>query len=58
MSVVRATIEKIPLILVSATPSLESKYNVLKKYHRVTLKEKYFSNLKLITKIIDMRKKN
>ena len=57
MSVVRATIEKIPLILVSATPSLESKYNVLlKKYHRVTLKEKYFSNLKLITKIIDMSK--
>ena len=57
MSVVRATIEKIPLILVSATPSLESKYNVLlKKYHRVTLKEKYFSNLKLITKIIGMSK--
>ncbi len=57
MSVVRATIEKIPLILVSATPSLESKYNVfLKKYHRVTLEEKYFSNSKLITKIIDMSK--
>ena len=57
MSVVRATIEKIPLILVSATPSLESKYNVLlKKYHRVTLEEKYFSNLKLKTKIIDMSK--
>ena len=32
MSVVRATIEKIPLILVSATPSLESKYNVCLLY--------------------------
>ena len=31
MSVVRASIEKIPLLLVSATPSLETSYNILKK---------------------------
>ena len=57
MAVVKSSIEKIPLLLVSATPSLETTYNVLaNKYSRVTLENKY-KNLPLPDiKIINMKK--
>ena len=57
MSVVKASIENIPLILTSATPSLETIFNVFKKkYHKVSIKNKFFSNVENKIKIIDMRK--
>ena len=57
MSVVRSSIEKIPLLLVSATPSLETTYNVLtKKYYKVSLKNKFSSTPLPEINIIDMKK--
>ena len=57
MAVVKSSIEKIPLLLVSATPSLETTYNVLtNKYSRVTLENKYKNTPFPDIKIIDMKK--
>jgi primosomal protein N' (replication factor Y) len=57
MAVVKASIEKIPLLLVSATPSLETTYNVLtKKYSKVSLKNKFSSTPMPKIHIIDMKK--
>ena len=57
MSVVKASIEKIPLLLVSATPSLETTYNVLtKKYSKVSLKNKFSSTPMPKIQIVDMKK--
>ena len=63
MSVVKASIEKIPLLLVSATPSLETTYNVLiKKYSRVTLQNKYqnlpLPNINIINMKMEKLKKD
>ena len=57
MAVVRASIEKIPLLLVSATPSLETSYNVLKnKYDKVSLTHKYQHIPFPKVEIVDMKK--
>ncbi len=57
MAVVRASIEKIPLLLVSATPSLETSYNISKKkYDKVTLSHKYQYVPFPKVEIIDMKK--
>ena len=57
MSVVRASIEKIPLLLVSATPSLETSYNILKKkYDKVSLTHKYQHIPFPKVEIVDMKK--
>lgn len=56
MSVVRAKFEKIPLILVSATPSLETLNNVKEnKYKLVSLKERHGNASMPNIEIIDMR---
>ena len=56
MAVVKSFIEKIPLLLVSATPSLETTYNVLtKKYSKVSLKNKFSSTPIPKIHIIDMK---
>lgn len=57
MAVVRARIGNIPIILSSATPSLETLYNVQqKKYQHVVLPERYgHANLPTIT-LVDLRK--
>lgn len=56
MAIVRSKLLKIPIILSSATPSLETKLNVLnKKYNYVELKNKYWhSGLPKIS-LVDMR---
>ena len=57
MAVVRASIEKIPLLLVSATPSLETSYNILKKkYDKVSLTHKYQQIPFPRVEIVDMKK--
>ena len=57
MSVVKASIEKIPLLLVSATPSLETTYNVLiKKYLKVSLENKFNTTSMPKIHIVDMKK--
>ena len=57
MAVVRASIEKISLLLVSATPSLETSYNVLqKKYDKVSLNYKYQHIPFPKVEIVDMKK--
>ena len=57
MAVVRASIEKFTLILVSATPSLETIYNIdQNKYFHVKLKNKYSKTPEPKIKVIDMKK--
>ena len=57
MAVVRASIKKIPLLLVSATPSLETSYNISKKkYDKVTLTHKYQHIPFPKVEIVDMKK--
>ncbi len=59
MAVLRASIEKIPIILSSATPSLETMYNVyLNKFDKVILSSR-FKNISLPeVNIIDMKNQN
>lgn len=58
MAVVRAMKEDIPIILVSATPSIETKYNCnIGKYKEVKLTERFKGDLPEI-KLIDMKKEN
>ena len=56
MSILKASIEKIPVLLISATPSVESFYNSQKnKYHYMPLTQRY-KNIQLAkTKIINLR---
>ena len=57
MAVVRASIEKFTLILVSATPSLETIYNIdQKKYFHVKLKNKFSITPEPKITVIDMKK--
>ena len=55
MSILKASIEKIPIFLISATPSIESFYNAKKsKYQYIPLSERY-KNVQLAkTKIINL----
>ncbi len=55
MSVARAKFENIPIILSSATPSIETIHNIrLGKYHSFDLKQTYFSHALPTIKIVDM----
>lgn len=57
MAVKRAQIEQIPIILVSATPSLETHVNALeKKYHRLHLPDRHGGATMPDVHLIDMRK--
>ncbi len=57
MSVVKSSIEDIPIILASATPSLETIFNVMnKKYNKVSIKNKYFNQEENEIFIINMKK--
>jgi len=57
MAVVRASIEKFTLILVSATPSLETIYNIdQSKYFHVKLKNKFSITPEPKITVIDMKK--
>jgi primosomal protein N' (replication factor Y) len=59
MAVVRAYIEKIPIILSSATPSLETIYNVnKKKYELVTLASRFGEATLPTSVIVDMKGDN
>lgn len=56
MAVVRASIEKIPVVLVSATPSLETYVNVTQgRYHRLHLPDRVAGALMPEIELIDMR---
>ncbi len=55
MAVLKAKIENIPIILTSATPSIETLNNVvLKKYYHIKLAERFNATMPII-KIVDMR---
>ena len=57
MSVVKSSIEDIPIILTSATPSLETIFNVMnKKYNKVSIKKKYFNQEENEIFIVNMKK--
>ena len=57
MAVVRSRHEKIPALLVSATPSMETEFNIAqKRYTRVHLKSRYGEAELPKVKLIDMRK--
>jgi primosomal protein N' (replication factor Y) len=57
MAVARARFEKLPVILVSATPSLESYYNAQqKKYHEVSLPARHGEAVMPDIAMLDMRK--
>ncbi len=57
MSVVKSSIEDIPIILASATPSLETIFNVMnKKYNKVSIKNKYFNQEENEIFIVNMKK--
>lgn len=57
LAVVRAKQENIPLLLGSATPSLESLHNVgLKRYHHLTLKQRATGAPMPSMHVIDMRR--
>ena len=56
MAVVRANLEKIPIILASATPSLETLRNAeQKKYHHVVLRERFGKARMPDIKCVDLR---
>lgn len=57
MAVVRAKIEEIPIILVSATPSIESMVNAKeKKYHHIHLPERFGIAVLPEIEVVDMRR--
>ena len=57
MAVLRASLAQIPIVLVSATPSLETVVNVSRgRYDRVHLPERHAQAVLPATAIIDMRK--
>jgi primosomal protein N' (replication factor Y) len=59
MAVVRAKIENIPLILTSATPSIETRVNAESgKYHYVKLNARYGAGVLPEIRLIDLRKQN
>jgi primosomal protein N' (replication factor Y) len=56
MAVVRATLEKCPVILASATPSLESWSNAMSgRYKKFTLPERYGEKAQPVISTIDLR---
>jgi primosomal protein N' (replication factor Y) len=56
MAVMRAHIEQIPVILASATPSLETQVNVIKgKYNKVTLPNRFGASVMPDIHLIDLR---
>jgi len=56
MAVAKASIFKIPCILSSATPALESVYNVQHdKYHHITLSQRYGASQFPAIKLIDLK---
>ena len=57
MAIVRSKIEKIPIVLSTATPSLETFYNIIKKkYERVFLSKQYSGSDLSRIHIIDLKK--
>lgn len=59
MAVARARFEKLPIILVSATPSLESHHNARQgKYSEISLPNRHADAVMPDISIIDMRKEN
>ena len=57
MAILRGNIEKIPIILASATPSIETLYNIEHgKYHRVKLQSRFKGAALPDIKVVDMRK--
>ena len=59
MAVLRASIEQIPILLVSATPSLESMHNALsEKYSFVRLKERFKSTMPSVELIYHTERKD
>ncbi len=58
-AVMRAQLEQIPILLGSATPSLESYYNAqTQKYHLMTITERIDHRPLPAVEIVDMRKEN
>ncbi|AHA28367.1 primosomal protein N' [Candidatus Liberibacter americanus] len=56
MSVVRGKIEKFPIVLVSATPSIESKVNCMRgRYHLLHLPIRRFNSVLPDLRLVDMR---
>ncbi len=59
MAVLRSFIEKHQLLLISATPSIESIYNAqIGKYHLVELNSRFNKALLPVVKIVDMRQES
>lgn len=59
MAVLRAKLENIPILLASATPSLETIYNVqIGKYKRIALPSRYFDAALPQIQLVDMRNEN
>lgn len=59
LAIVRAQLEKIPVVLGSATPSLESLHNVkLNRYKLLTLPERAGSSVHPTMKVVDLRAQN
>ncbi len=59
MAVLRGHVEKCKVLLVSATPSIESIYNAkISKYHLVELKSRYNAAILPEVAIVDMRKES
>jgi primosomal protein N' (replication factor Y) len=57
MAVLRASLEKIPIVLVSATPSLETVVNVARdRYGRVTLPRRHAAAELPAVRLLDMRR--
>ncbi len=57
MAVLRSNIEQCKCLLLSATPSIETIYNVnLNKYHLITLKNRFFNSILPTIEMVDMRK--
>ena len=56
MAVVRASLEKIPIVLASATPSLETVHNVdIGKFHAITLPARFGGAVMPSIDVVDMR---
>ncbi|UDG79297.1 Primosomal protein N' [Candidatus Ecksteinia adelgidicola] len=56
LAILRAKIEKIPIILISSFPTLETLYNVkIKKYHQLKLSKSTNSNTLIKTHLINLK---
>ncbi|RZI46337.1 primosomal protein N' [Rickettsiales endosymbiont of Peranema trichophorum] len=59
MAIVKAKIDDIPILLASATPSIETAYNVQSgRYHKVFLQSRYGEAVFPLTQVIDLNKEH